>query len=106
MTAEVPMKINLRFWVFLEFKCRFCYINGPHKQYIQVDELHFPFWASGTCLYVSPQTTLFRRQKRCILRTFLKTYSWTSNMSNVVKYDVYLDTLLTMPIYVTTYPFS
>jgi len=39
--------------------------------------------------------------KRCVLRTFQKTFSWKSKMKPVVKYGVYWDILLRVPIYVT-----
>ena len=39
--------------------------------------------------------------KRCVLRTFLKTFSWKSEMKPVVKYGVNWYILLRVPIYVT-----
>jgi len=42
----------------------------------------------------------------CIFRTYLKTCSWKSSMKHVViKYCVYLDILLMVPIYVIKYTF-
>ena len=73
-----------------------CYINGTHKQYIEVDIIFnyiFYFGLPGACLYLSPQNTPFWRQQSrremCISRICLKTCSWNSKMKNVVKYDVY-----------------
>ena len=37
------------------------------------------------------------------MRTYIKTFSWTSKVNNVVKYDAYMDILLVGSIYVTKY---
>ena len=91
---------------FFSYKSIVHYINGHHKQYIQVDIIFnymFHFRLPGKCLYLSPQNTPFWRRaepapKRFISRTFLKTFSWKSKMKNVVKYCVYQDILLRVSI--------
>ena len=38
--------------------------------------------------------------ERCVWETYIKACSWNSKMNNVVKYDVHLDRLLMVPMYV------
>ena len=42
---------------------------------------------------------------RCIFRTCIKTCSWKSNMTHVVKYEVYVDILLMVSNYLIQYRF-
>jgi len=79
------------------------YINGHHKQYIQVDIIcncMFHFGLPGTCFYKSHYNTPSDpASERCISRTFIKTCSWKSEMKHVVKYNAYLEILFMVSIY-------
>ena len=87
-------------WGFLLFldKYIFCYLNGPHQQYIQVDIiLNYTFgcWTSGKCLYLDKKHThtfLARglpAPERWILAGLLEVQN-----GNVVKYDALLDNII------------
>ena len=83
-------------------------MDRRHKEYIQVDatlNYIFYFGLPGTCLYIQViknnlSALVEPAPESCTFRTFIKTLSWKSKMKDVVQYEVYLDILLVVFIYV------
>ena len=83
-------------------------MNGPYKQYIQVDSI----FNYSTCSFrTSRNMSSFKSPKHAFLvpasrEVYFPGFSkdmFLPKMTNVVKYDVYFDILLVGAIYVTTY---
>ena len=80
-------------------------MHGQHKQSIQVYIIFnystCSFWTSGQCLYESCQNTPFwRRPHPVCFSNLYKTHFPEVQMNNVVKYDVYLNILIVVSLYV------
>jgi len=88
------------------------YIKGHHKQLIQIyiifNYMHVCVGLPQPCVYNRPQKYNFPATappvlERLLLIIVMETCSWNSKMKHAVKYDVYLDTLFMVSIYVIKY---